>query len=189
MRKIIFLIVIMLVVAISGCTQQNPNNNNDDATELQLPDQPIVYTFSNPVKQALLYPISDSGQIRYAILSSKNIDMVFDGSSSEDNAYFQTTLFNIVQKTQTYSVYNGRIVNFNTYYFIGDKWYNSTTDRINRTESQNVIIWIKGPNTNAKENSVSLSNNTVYVQGMNYKNLTLAADRLVLTIIGVEKLP
>lgn len=187
MRKIIFpiIVTILIVVAISGCTQ--PQNSND-ATELQLPGQPVVYSFSNPVKQALAYSISDSGLIRYSVLSSKDIDIVFDGSSKEDNAYFQTTLFNIVQKIQTYSVYNGRIINFNTYYFIGDTWFYSTDNEINKTKSENVVVWIKGPNTGAGENSVSIANNTVYVQGTNYKNLTLAADRLVLAVLGVEKI-
>lgn len=173
--------LLAFVVFLAGCTQQQ------EQTDVQIPGHPVVYSFSNPIKEALKYPVTEKDEIRTMILSSRNMNVIFDGSSAEDNKYFQVVLYNIVTKIQTFFVYEGVLMRFNTYYFIGDKWYNST-DETERPDLSGLTLWIKGPDTGATGNSVSFADNTIFVQGMNYKNLTLAGDRLVLLVIGVEKI-
>jgi len=37
--------------------------------------------------------------------------------------------------------------------------------------------------------SVNIINNTIFVQGTSYKNLTLAGDKLTLVVMGIDSLP
>ena len=175
-----FYILLITVLIIAGCVQEQPKNQ---ITEVSIPGHP-VYTFSNPINEAMKYSITDKDEIHQAILKTRNLNIVFNGSSVEDNTYFQVVLFNVVTKIQTFFVYEHTLLRVNSYYFIGDQWYNLT----NTTSMPNLTgttLWVKGPNTGATENSLSFANNTIYLQGLSYKNLTLAGDRLVLLVLGV----
>ena len=173
-------ILLVIVLLISGCVQQQ-----QPVTEVTIPGHP-TYTFSNPIDEALKYPVGNEIEIVRSILKSKELNIVFNGSSAEDDAYFQAVLYNIVTKLQTFFVYQGSILRVQTFYFIGDQWYNLTSNTT-APDIEGLTIWIRGPNTGATENSIKLENSTIYIQGLTYKNLTLAGDRLVLAALGVQK--
>jgi len=174
-------LLLVVIFAIAGCVQQT-----GQITEITLPGHP-VYTFSADVRDSLKYPVSDKEAIRQALLGADKINIIFDGSDAEDNKYFQVVLYNLVTKMQTFFVYEGKIVDFRTYYFIGDQWYNSTGGTIAKPEIEGASIWVKGPNTGGIDNSIIYFDNKIYLQGTTYGNLTLAGDKLALIVLGVER--
>src|SRR3989338_6133802 len=165
MKSAAFLLVV--IFAIAGCVQQT-----GPITEITLHGHP-TYTFSTDVMDALKYHVSDKEAIRQALLGANKIDIIFDGSDAEDNKYFQVVLYNLVTKMQTFFVYEGKIVDFRTYYFIGDQWYNATGNTT-KPRIEGTLIWVKGPHTGAVDNSIIYFDNTIYLQGTTYGNLTLA---------------
>lgn len=172
---------VLLVVLLSACVQQQ------EIKELRIPGHPQVYSFSNDLREVLKVPVHERNQIAQLLLESGGFDVVFNGTSGQDNAYFTIVALNTVAKLQTYSGNEGRLLEFRAYYFVDGIWYNSTNDEISEP-ALGPAIWMKGPGTGASETSVSADGNIIYIQGTSYRNLTLAADRLVLLAFGVENI-
>ena len=183
MIKITVIFLLLAIVLIAGCTSREK-----PITELQINGHGNeVYTFYNDIRQALLVKTNDPQGVKAIGDSFTKMNIVFDGSNVQDNAYFRAILISILAKVPIYYSYEGRLVHFDTYYFIGDKWYNSTSEEITKPAFQYPVLWLSGPSTGANETSVVLANNTIYLNGDSYNGLTMAGDKLVLLFFGINK--
>jgi len=185
MLKNIFLIsiIIIFVALASGCTE-----NNTEIKEIAISGHGSqVYTFANDIREALKVSVNEPIEIKRIFATNSNFVLVFDGSDSQDNAYFRVVLINM-NKIPTYYAYEGRVLSFEYYYYIGDNWYNDTDGNITRPAFAKPVIWLKGPATGATETSLKLENNIIYLQGTSYKNLTLAGDKLTLLSFGIDNI-
>lgn len=179
MKKI--LIGLVVLVFIAGCTEQQP------ITEISIPGHGNqIYTFTNDIREALRVKTNDPEGIKSTGKTLTKINIVFDGSNTQDNAYFRVVLINIGAKLPTYYAYEGRLVTFDSYYFIGDKWYNATSEEITKPNFTETVLWLSGPST-ANETSLTLKGNIIYLRGDSYKGLTLAGDKLVLLFFQIDK--
>ena len=179
----VLMIFLTLIVLVSGCTQQQP------LTELSIPGHGNeIYTFSNDIRESLLVKTNDPQGIKNTGLSLQHVNIVFNGSNKQDNGYFSAVLVSMINKVSLYYAYEGRIIYFDSYYFLDDKWYNSTNEMIEKPGLSDTILWLKGPATGANETSLQLVDNTIYLSGTDYKGLTLAGDKLVLLFFGIEKI-
>ena len=174
--------ILVIVILAAGCIQQEK-----PVTELKISGHPQIYSFSSDLREALKVPATGQMEMQTMFSSSDRIDIVFNGTSTQDNAYFRVVLINIVSKLQTYSVNEGKILEFDTYYFVDGVWYNATNNEIEKPDF-GAAIWLKGPDTGATETSVRIEGNIVTVPGTFYKNLTLAGDKFVLVVFGIDKI-
>ncbi len=181
MKKVPLILILLTVVAISGCTEERP------IMEVQIPGHGNeIYAFSNDIRESLLVKTNEPEGIKAIGKSFTKMNIVFDGSNTQDNAYFSAILISILSKLPLYYSYETRLVYFDSYYFIGDTWYNSTSEEIERPDFQDPVLWLSGPSTGANETSLILENNTIHLNGNSYNGLTLAGDKLVLLFFGVD---
>jgi outer membrane lipoprotein-sorting protein len=175
-------IIIIFAVLISGCAQ------NKEIKEITISGHQEIYTFSNDIRESLKVHANDPVGIMELFLRNDRFDIVFDGSSGKDNAYFTVVVTNL-NKIPIFYTYEHRIFAFNnTYYYIGEQWYDSTGGNITRPTLDKPTIWLKGPDTGANNTSLTLDGNMIYLQGTDYKNLTLAGDKLTLIVFGIDRI-
>jgi hypothetical protein len=168
---------------ISGCTEDK------EIKELKIPGHGNhVYEFSNDIREALKVPVNDPIAIKKLVWQSDRLNIIFNGSSQQDNAYFQVLAINIVSKLQTFFAYEGKLLDFPVFYYDDKRrWFNSTEEvAIPNLEGAN--LWLLGPDTGAKDTSLLSIDNIIYLQGTSYKNLILVGDKLALIIMGIDKI-
>ncbi|MDI6721447.1 MAG: hypothetical protein QMD85_03590 [Candidatus Aenigmarchaeota archaeon] len=176
-------VLLAAIIAIAGCVQEEM-----PLKEISIPGHKEIYTFSNDIRDSINVSSNDPPEIRGQFFKG-DMNIVFDGSSTQDNAYFTVVVTNIMAKIPTYLAYEGVVIRFEPYYYIGEMWYNKNGDEIERPELNGPALWLKGPSTGAEDLSVNIANNTIVLQGRTYKELTLAGDKLVLEVMGINKLP
>ncbi|MFA4820116.1 MAG: hypothetical protein WC613_04120 [Candidatus Aenigmatarchaeota archaeon] len=183
MRKIIILLLLLSVILVAGCTEQQP------ITEISVQGHGNeIYTFSNDIRESLRVKTNDPEGIMIIGATFTDMNVVFDGTNQQDNAYFRVVMTNIIAKLPVFYSYEGRLISFNAYYFIGDTWYKSANETIEKPNFSSPILWLSGPSTGAKDTSLNLVNNTIHLSGTDYKNLTLAGDKLVLLFFGIDNI-
>jgi len=183
MKKLIITALVFAAVLVAGCTQELP------VTEVVIPGHGSqVYTFSNDIRQSLLVNTNNPEGIKAIGRQLTVMNVVFDGSNQQDNAYFQVVLTNIVAKLPIYYSYEGRLIRFNSFYSVDNKWYNSTNEEIERPEFNGPVLWLVGPSA-ANETSLTLTNGTIYLSGDSYRGLTMVGDKLVLLFFGIDSVP
>jgi hypothetical protein len=181
MKKIILLITL---IAIAGCTQKY-----QPVTEISIPGHGNeIYTFNNDIREALRVHSNDPDEIKQIASQMDRMALVFDGSDQQDNAYFNVVVTDLSAKIPVFYSYEGRLFYFVPYYYLGDQWYNRTNDPIPKPDFDIPVLWLRGPSTGANDTSVNLVNNTVYISGTSYKNLTLAGDKFTLLVFGIDKI-
>ncbi|HLD85768.1 MAG TPA: hypothetical protein VI968_04385 [archaeon] len=180
MKYIVFALAVLVIVA--GCVQEKA-----PIKEISIPGQAKIYQFTNDLRSAVLVKSNDETGIKNIFYAAKNINIVFDGSSETDNAYFSAVLIDFGAKVPLYLSYDGVQIKFTPFYTLSDDWYNATDDKIPEPTFIEPVLVIKGPSTGAEETSVNLYNNTIVLQGTSYKNLTLAGDKLTLIVFGIDK--
>ncbi len=178
-------ILLMLVIMIAGCTT---TPGQAPITEISIPGHANqIYTFANDIRESLEVSTNDPEGIKAIGNNFTKMNIVFDGSNDVDNGYFRVTLVNFLAKIPIYYSYEGRLVKFDSFYFIDDVWYNSSAEVINEPVFEDPVLWLVGP-SNAEDTSVNLVDNTIYLSGTSYKNLTLAGDKLTLILFGIDKI-
>ncbi|MBI2580121.1 MAG: hypothetical protein HYW27_04435 [Candidatus Aenigmarchaeota archaeon] len=175
-------ILVIAVILIAGCVQEEAPVN-----EVSIPGHAEVYTFSNDIRDAIKVNATEPAEMRKMFYKGQ-MNVVFDGSSQQDNAYFTVVMSNIMAKVPTYLAYEGVFIKFQPYYFIGDTWYDKNGNEIEKPDFGGPVLWLKGPATGAEETSVKLENATIILQGTSYKELTLAADKLALVAMKVDRI-
>lgn len=182
MKKIY--ILLLAIIFSLGCAEQLP------VTEIVIPGHGSqVYTFSYDIRQSLAVKTNDPEGIKAIGASLTRMNIAFDGSNEQDNAYFRVVLTNIGAKLPIYYSYEGRLIQFDSYYFIEDQWYNSTNEEIERPVFSDPTLWLSGPSTGANETSLVLTDNIINLNGDSYKGLTLAGDKLVLLFFNIDSVP
>ena len=179
-ERILFLAAVVLL--ISGCTSQQP------VTEITIPGHGSqVYAFANDIHEALTVKTNDLAGIHQIGNDFLVMNIVFNGANQTDNAYFRVVVFDLLSKMSTYYNYEGKYVAFNTFYYIGDKWYNYTGGEIEKPQFAAPVLWLIGP-SEASGTYVNLQGNTITLSGTSYKELTLAGDKLALTFFGIDQI-
>lgn len=172
------------MILVAGCTQQEEVS----IKEVSIPGHNDIYTFSNDLRESLQVTADNPQGIRQKFFSG-SMNLVFDGSSQQDNAYFTVIMTNIMAKVPVYLAYEGVLIDFQPYYFLEDVWYDRKGNEIEKPDLSGPTLWLKGPATGAENMSLSLTNNTITLQGTSYKDLTLAADKLVLIVMDINGIP
>lgn len=181
-----YLILLFMLTLVIGCSEQEP----EPIKAIMIPGHgQQIYSFEHDIRESLEIPANNEPGIFYTVRESDRLNIVFNGTSDEDNQYFQVVLINIITKLQTYFAYEGKVLNkFPTGYYLEDGWYNATGDRIYSPVFEGATLWMLGPNTGARGTGLILINGTTYLHGTSYQNLTLAADKFVLTVMGIDSL-
>lgn len=184
MRKIIIPLLLVVMALIAGCAEER-----QPITEISIQGRGSeIYTFSNDIHESLLVKTNDPNGIKAIGKTFTEMNVVFDGSNQQDNAYFRVVLTNINAKLPVYYSYEGRLISFNAYYFIDGVWYRSANETIEKPNFSSPVLWLIGPSTGANETSLRLENNTIYLSGESYKGLTLAGDKLVLLFFNIDSI-
>jgi hypothetical protein len=126
------------------------------------------YQFNTNLYEVAKVPSDNNEKIKNLLDENKKICISFDNSSETDNAIFAVVSFNIVYKL--------------TRYYLTKENYIKTFEVCNDSP----IIELRGPNTGAKENSVRLKDEKIIIQGMNKKEVEMAADKLILIVFDVR---
>ncbi len=126
------------------------------------------YLFNTNLYEVVKIPSDNNEKIKNILDNSRKICINFDNSSETDNAIFAVVSFNIVYKL--------------TRYYLTKENYTKTFEVCNETP----VIELRGPNTGAKENSVRLKDEKIIIQGMNKKDIEMAADKLILIVFDVR---
>lgn len=186
----IILLGLLATIVISGCVAEQPIH------EIAIPghgDQ--VYVFDSDVREALRVPISDANSVKLAFDSSQSVNIVFDGTSQEDNAYFRVVLINMAKIPIFYS-YEGRLVSFRYFYYIDSAnttsnasrtWYNESS-AIDEPLLQETTLWLKGPHTGATRMAVTVDGKIITIEGASFADLKKAGDRLTLAVFGINSI-
>ncbi|KHO47666.1 MAG: seg [archaeon GW2011_AR5] len=181
--RVVLPILLISVIVISGCVEEQ-----EPVTEIYVPGHGNqIYAFHNDIRESLKVPVNNPEGIKALAAVSNGMYLVFDGSNPQDNAYFTIVTTEITQKISTYYSYEGRLFGFMPYYHIGSQWYDSGGKEINKPDFSGPVMWLLGPSTGANDTSVTLVNSTVYISGTSYNNLTLAGDKFVLLIFGIDR--
>jgi|GEM_PF-1816485 len=179
--------MIVSVVAISGCiNQEEPKKELRKFTK-----DGVEYIFNNNIYDSLNISIQDEQYVKASIDSAQSIIIAFNGSSLEDNSYFSVVSYNVVEKLKNYFVYSKGQINID---------FKAIDIEQNKTiPGGATLIFLRGPNTGARGtsvyydgncivNNVSIAsfNSCIMVQGTDYKNFSLAADKLILSVLNVD---
>ena len=179
-KGLIIISGMFLVIIIAGCTQQAEIKNIVIGN--------VEYSFSEDVRQSIKIPVNDAPLVRNIIDENRDINVVFDCSASTEKPYISVAAYNIVSKIQNYVIYSRyTYAKFSTFCYVGNDWYNSTDNKIEKPDFTSAVIWFKGPATGAESTSVTAYNNTILIQGTSYRNMTLAADAFSLAMLGITE--
>jgi hypothetical protein len=140
----------------------------------------VLYEFSNNIYDSLKIPITDKDRIYEKLIMPNRVWMLF---SADDNASaVAVAAASITAKVQYYNSYSlAKMIVFGTYELTNQSGENNlTVDELNGT-----LIEVRGPML-ANETSVSLEGGIIVVQGTNYTQLSMAADRLTLVLFENE---
>lgn len=182
-KEITIMAFVMAVVAISGCT-----SSQQPVTEITIEGHGSqVYAFANDIREASKFSTNDPGGIKQIGNDFIVMNIVFNGANVTDNAYFRVVIFDLLSKLNTFYGYEGKYVAFNTFYYVGDQWYNYTGGQINRPEFAAPVLWLVGP-SDASDNYLNLEDSTIYLSGKSYGNLTLAGDKLALLFFNIDQI-
>ncbi len=180
----LYLLLIGIAIIAAGCVQQEDTS----IREVAIQGHAEIYTFSNDIKDAIKVNTTEPEEIRKQFYRDR-MNVIFDGSSQQDNAYFTVLMSNIMAKVPVYLAYEGVLIEFQPYYFIDSTWYDKKGNEIEKPVFEGPVLWLKGPSTGAEETSVKLENSTITLQGTDYKELTLAGDKLALVLMKIDAVP
>jgi hypothetical protein len=186
MKKLILLL--LAAVAIAGCVDQTAY---EPLTELHLTGGGTeVYTFANDIRKTLKeVDVNDPEGIMAIGNSYDKYAIVYNGTDLQDVSYFKIVAINFA-KIPIYYAYLGRVAVFDYYYFSENSWHNATGGEIESLPDFEDMpaIWMIGPGTGATDTSLNLVNNTIYLSGTSYRNLTMAGDRLSLLFFNIDEI-
>lgn len=149
-------------------------------THIQLNGQ--EYVFSYDIRDEWKVPIKNPVEIYNLLSNSGRMLVVFNDTNQSglfaDNPAIQVTGYNVVYKIVQYATYKGKLIDMTNVQPLS----NVTLERLTIP-----AILLLGPNTGAKETSVSLmGDKIIVVQGTTLKDFRMAGDRLVMLAIGLN---
>ncbi len=157
--KLLFVsLIVVLLVSSSLCVQK-------DLRSITINGQ--TYPFDYNLFKIIEINATNTKEIKSLIDEYPKICLEFN-ESSQDKKYFAVGGFNLVFRITRLYILEGIKKN------------------VTVCNEEPKIVFL-GPNTGAKETSVSLVNNTIIVQGTTPDNFEMAVDRLSLIVLGVDK--
>lgn len=177
--------LLIIAVVVSACVQPQT-----ELKELYMPGHGNqIYSFSYDIRESVKVKSSDEAKMSGFLAKTNKLTIIFNSTSEEDNAAFQVAVFNLASKLPTYYSYEGKLLRIDVLYYNADGYlYNKTKERASLPENAKILLL--GPNTGAKETSVSLDGNSIILQGVTKKGVGLAGDKLALiamNITGIEQ--
>ncbi len=132
------------------------------------------YDFEHTAHELAGVRIDADRPVRSFFMNGTNFTVTFDPSDSRDNGYFSKVGFNLVSKLRYFFLDMGLEKRFVA------KYYNDLND-----SDRNIII-LRGPNSGAIKNGVTLRGNTMIIEGLTYDELSKSAERVVLEAFGLN---
>ncbi|MFH0837009.1 MAG: hypothetical protein V1870_02680 [Candidatus Aenigmatarchaeota archaeon] len=184
-RFLFSLIFIFLIIAVSGCI----NQQEEPKRLYNITQDGVEYIFLNNIYDTMNMTIEDSVNVNKTLYSPLKVIVAFNGSSTEDNAYFSVVSYNLVEKLKNHYIYTRGIL--------------TEFEAINLEEKKpsvaSTIIVLKGPNTGANSTRIYYDNacivdgvmisqysRCVIIEGADYNGLVIASERLVLFLMDYE---
>lgn len=159
MRKyLIVSLIIILLLAASLCTKK-------DMRSITVNGQ--TYPFNNNLFEVIKIKSKNESEIRTLIENANQICIDYK-NSTKDASLFSVVGFNLVFRITRFYSLKGEEKN------------------ISVCKSEPRILFL-GPNSGAEEDSVTLVNKTIIVQGTTRKSFEMASDKLSLIIFGVDE--
>src|SRR3989344_8904860 len=183
MNLVKIFIVLIPVLLVAGCIQEPLHN-------ITISEHNVDYIFTSNNRKAIQVPANNPEEIRDLMIQNYRINLVFDGSDAQDNGLISVALFDITSKLTTYFISENISKEFAIYYYIDDQWYDikkNQTEKPDFNKEDEVTLWMLGPRTGAAKTSVNLEGRIITVQGTSRENIAKAADKLVLIVMGIEK--
>ena len=183
MNLVKIFIVLIPVLLVAGCIQEPLHN-------ITISEHNVDYIFTSDIREAIQVPANNPQEIRNLMLENYRINLVFDGSDAQDNGLVSVALFDITSKLTTYFISENVSKEFAIYYYVDDQWYDikkNQTEKPDFNKEDEVTLWILGPRTGATKTNVELVDRTITIQGTSRENMAKAADKLVLIVMGIEK--
>jgi hypothetical protein len=181
---IIIIVFIALLIIILPQTIVKPKNPKIFSTG------GADYEFNNNINDSWSFVAQSPENITALLRNANKVIIIYNGSVREDNGVLAVTAFNIVSKLQTYYTQTqGKIAVFGSIDLYNMPNYTGVSDDY-------TYIYLVGPNsTDNKQNSLALMGSLningattekpwILVQGNDYTNLTRAAEKLELLVIG-----
>jgi hypothetical protein len=157
-------ILIIVMVLLAGCSEKK-----EPITRLIVDG--VEYVFSEDVFESLKIPVYSPPNITQA-MNASHIYITFNDTNSTENSYFTVAAYNIVFKLTRQRLWELREVNF------------TVVPLKNLTANMTPVLMLVGP-SEANTTSVVGFDNLTIVRGTSFKNMTMAADRLSLLLMGV----
>jgi hypothetical protein len=149
-----------------------------------------TYVFDQDIRKSLKVPMYDEDKILEILSFPPKINILVDTSNTTENAYYAKVSFNTISKLSRYYTHNNVYMEYpfyamenNTIFFWNRR--NNTLTPLN-SSIEGPVIMFKGPSL-ANETSVRLTNQTIIVQGTTQENLSMASEKLVLSLLGVSE--
>jgi hypothetical protein len=149
-----------------------------------------TYVFDQDIRKSLKVPMYDEDKILEILSFPPKINILVDTSNTTENAYYAKVSFNTISKLSRYYTHNNVYMEYpfyamenNTIFFWNRR--NNTLTPLNGS-IEGPVIMFKGPSL-ANETSVRLTNQTIVVQGTTQENLSMASEKLVLSLLGVSE--
>jgi hypothetical protein len=183
-KKFLEIAVVISILLIAGCIDQQPAKELYNFTK-----DGVEYVFDNNIYYSLAVPMQEHEQIVAAVRNASYIAITFNGTNQTENSWYLVVSWNLVERLRNYYEYTqGRFMrNYIKGYELGEL----SAAMANGTLPANaVVIELRGPAAGANATSVEIvpSNRTwILVQGVNFRNLTMAGDALALAVIGFEE--
>ena len=178
------LAILMPLLLIAGCIQEPLHN-------ITISEHNVDYIFTSDIREAIQVPANNQTGIRDLILKNYRINLVFDGKDQQDNAIIALAFHDITSKLTPYFINENISKEFAIYYYIDEQWYDIQKNQTKKPElnkENEVTLWILGPRTGATKTEITLNDRTITVQATSRENMAKAADKLVLIVMGIEKI-
>ena len=180
MKKLAILVPLLL---IAGCVQEPLHN-------ITISEHNVDYIFTSDIREAIQMPVNNQTEIRDMLLENYRINLVFDGKDQQDNAIIALSFHDITSKLTPYFINENISKEFAIYYYIDDQWYDIKKEAVEKPDlnkEDEVTLWVVGPRTGATSTEVTLEDRIITVKGTSRENLAKAADKLVLIVMGIDK--
>lgn len=177
--KTIFLLAVLIVAAVSGCTQKNPY-------QAEFAGQ--LLNFRADLTEAAKTKVYPNEQALRSVLFSPNIEKITIAFIPQED---ENGVYGVVSYELAY-----KLTIINKYYYqqilpIESLAVNRTED-LNPTEKEPIILLL-GPKTGAKQTAVSIFGSLIILEGKDfseidrqYTDLDLAADKLLLVLMDIK---
>lgn len=195
-KTLVFFLLLISIVLVSGCVNQEPEKPK---ALFNITKDGVDYQFTNNIFDSMKIPINNGSEIKRFIKYASAVSVVINSTSDEIDGSYIVIIYNTVEKLKHYYIYSrGKFVDeyFYKKYRIKDdkllKWsYENNTwveSPVGIDSIEWPVLYFRGHDAGAAETSVTLdeSGKIIYIQGTDYRNLSLAADRFALEVLGVN---